>query len=379
MSTRQVVAVPAHAPDQPAKIDPALGVAVSMTSVPDANEALQAEPQLMPAGLLVTGPLPVPALPTTSPLYVTGGPLNAAVTFRAALMVTTQLPVPVHAPDQPTKVEPALGVAVSVTTESVGNVLEQTEPQEMPAGLLLTGPLPLPDLATVRIWPTLKVAVTLRAADMVTTQVVMPLQAPDQPAKTEPGLGAAVSVTALPDAKSAVQDEPQEMPAGTLVTGPLPAPALPTLKACARWKVATTLFAASMLTVQVLAIPLHAPDQPPKIEPLFGEAVNVTLVPGGKVPPHIEPQAMPAGLLVTGPLPDPTLDTVSVYAVGATCAVNMPRPWVAATSVVASYQKRWSTETLAGPSLLVLHVAPPSSLVKMPTSVPTYRLFGSAG
>ena len=40
---------------------------------------------------------------------------NVAVALRAAVMETTQVPVPVHAPLQPEKVEPAAGVAVSVT------------------------------------------------------------------------------------------------------------------------------------------------------------------------------------------------------------------------------------------------------------------------
>ena len=44
-----------------------------------------------------------------------GGRLNAALTDLAALMLTTQLPVPVHAPLQPVNVEPAAAVAVSVT------------------------------------------------------------------------------------------------------------------------------------------------------------------------------------------------------------------------------------------------------------------------
>ncbi len=38
-----------------------------------------------------------------------------AVTLRAAVMVTTQLPVPVQAPLQPVKVEPVAAAAVRVT------------------------------------------------------------------------------------------------------------------------------------------------------------------------------------------------------------------------------------------------------------------------
>jgi hypothetical protein len=49
-------------PDQPSNIEPQLGLAVSLTDVPDANEALQVEPQLMPDGELLTVPEAVPEL-----------------------------------------------------------------------------------------------------------------------------------------------------------------------------------------------------------------------------------------------------------------------------------------------------------------------------
>ena len=70
-------------------------------------------PQEMPTGALVTVPLPVPALLTVSAKVWA---VKVAATERAALMVTEQeVAVPVHAPLQPLKVEPAAGVAVSVT------------------------------------------------------------------------------------------------------------------------------------------------------------------------------------------------------------------------------------------------------------------------
>ena len=50
--------VPEQAPDHPLKIYPELGVAVSVTDVPELNDALQVLPQLMPIGLLVIAPLP---------------------------------------------------------------------------------------------------------------------------------------------------------------------------------------------------------------------------------------------------------------------------------------------------------------------------------
>jgi hypothetical protein len=61
------VPVPEHpAPLQPPKMDPPSGVAVSVTTVPLANEAAHVAPQLIPAGLEVTVPVPAPVLLTAS-------------------------------------------------------------------------------------------------------------------------------------------------------------------------------------------------------------------------------------------------------------------------------------------------------------------------
>jgi hypothetical protein len=60
------VPVPLQAPDQPANVDPVLGVAVSVTGVPLVKLALHVVPQLIPEGLLVIVPVPVPALATVS-------------------------------------------------------------------------------------------------------------------------------------------------------------------------------------------------------------------------------------------------------------------------------------------------------------------------
>ncbi len=81
--------------------------------MPLANEDEHVAPHVMPAGALVTVPLPVPALLTVSEKLWSA---KVAVTVCAALSVTVQVPVPVQLPPlQPVKVEPAAGAAVKVT------------------------------------------------------------------------------------------------------------------------------------------------------------------------------------------------------------------------------------------------------------------------
>src|SRR6266478_1083773 len=62
----------------------------------------------------------------------------------AALIATEQLPVPVQAPLQPTKVEPEAGVAVNVTMVPLLKLALQMVGQLIPVGLLVTAPLPVP-------------------------------------------------------------------------------------------------------------------------------------------------------------------------------------------------------------------------------------------
>src|SRR5688572_11475638 len=74
---------------------------------------------------------------------------NVAVTSRAWSIATVHVPVPEQpSPSQPANVEPEAGVAVSVTPEAWGKPAEQSDPQSMPAGSLVTVPLPPPDLTT---------------------------------------------------------------------------------------------------------------------------------------------------------------------------------------------------------------------------------------
>jgi len=76
MTTMQVPVPAQPAPLHPAKVEVPFGAAVSVTTVPCAKVAVQVEPQLIPAGLLVTVPFPVPDLFTVS----VGARLNVATT-----------------------------------------------------------------------------------------------------------------------------------------------------------------------------------------------------------------------------------------------------------------------------------------------------------
>src|SRR6266545_1873158 len=58
-------------------------------------------------------------------------------------MTTTQAPVPLHPPVHPANVEPPAGVAVRVTEVPLAKSASQVLPQLIPAGLLVTVPLPV--------------------------------------------------------------------------------------------------------------------------------------------------------------------------------------------------------------------------------------------
>jgi hypothetical protein len=91
--------------------------------------------------------------------------VKVAVTVVAAETVTAQAPVPEHPPPlQPVKVEPAAGVAVNVTAVPLAKLAEQVTPQLIPAGLLVTVPVPAPALETVSAKVGVKVTVKVSVA-----------------------------------------------------------------------------------------------------------------------------------------------------------------------------------------------------------------------
>src|SRR5712691_12094503 len=99
----------------------------------------------MPATSEETEPEPEPPFMTVSVYSAT----KFAVTFRAALIVTTQLPVPEQPPpDQPAKREPEPALAVKVTTVPSSYPALQVEPQLIPPTSEETDPEPEPLLPT---------------------------------------------------------------------------------------------------------------------------------------------------------------------------------------------------------------------------------------
>ncbi len=97
----------------------------------------------------MTVPLPRPLMPTRNSKVFK---LKLAVTDMAAFNVNTQLPDPEQPlPLQPVKVEPLLAAADRVTVVLKSKEAEQVEPQLIPAGLLVTVPLPLPLIRTARV------------------------------------------------------------------------------------------------------------------------------------------------------------------------------------------------------------------------------------
>src|SRR5262249_18270391 len=102
----------------------------------------------------------------------------------------------------------------------------------MPAGLLVTVPVPLLERDTVSAGKRSKTATTCRSATIFKIQGWVPEQACIQPTNIEPGSGVAVRVTEVPleyVAEQALFALPQSIPEGLLVTLPVPVPVVRTV------------------------------------------------------------------------------------------------------------------------------------------------------
>jgi hypothetical protein len=236
------------------------------------------------------------------------------VTDFASVIETVHIPAPEQAPPQPAKRESAEAVAVRVTLVYISYDSEQSMPQSMPWGRLVTTPVPVPAFPTVKDTDfKVKVAVTSLAASMVSVQTPVPLQPPLQPIKRESAAGAAARMTTVFLRYVSEQSDPQSIPEGLLATVPLPEPDLLTVKSYVlgiKVKVAITILAADIVTVQV-PVPVQSPLQPVNNESPAGTADKVILVPSTRDSEQFTPQSMLAGSEVTVPLPVPDLLTDS--------------------------------------------------------------------
>lgn len=237
---------------------------------------------------------------------------NVAVITLEEERVTAQFDVPLHTPFHPWKTLPDCVVGVRVTFVPLRNEPVQVSPEQVrPDGLLRTLPLPSPVRVTLKELDGgglgAKFALTeAEDVDRATTQGPLPVQAPLQPEKVLPPLGAAVSVTLVP-----CENVPEHVPLEQVtppVTIPLPPPARVTLKELDSGGVtandALTETEEDERATTQEAVPVHAPPQPENVFPLFGLAVRVIFAPCKNVPVHAPfEQDIPAGLLLTVPLP----------------------------------------------------------------------------
>jgi hypothetical protein len=187
----------------------------------------------------------------------------------------------VHAPSHRVSTQPFAGVARSVTVDPAGSDALHVVPQAIPAGVLVTVPRPLVETTSgTAAGPSTNRADTTRGALIVTAHVLpVPVQAPVQPAKTQPPAGVAVNVTSVPTRKLALHALPHEIPAGALETVPFPS-----VETARGWEVAppndaVTPRSASTFTTHVGPVPEHTPPQPRNDDPASGVAVSVTSVP----------------------------------------------------------------------------------------------------
>jgi hypothetical protein len=280
--------------------------------------------------------------------------LNIAVTFRAWLIVTWHVPVPVHpSPLHPTNTEFSPTVALSVTVLPDKKFFEHVSPQSIPEGPLVTEPSPSPAGVTVSGNPGWNVAVVDLPALIIATHGPVPVHpasagipfwpAPGvalHPVKTDVPVGTAVSVATVPCANVSslfVQVAEQLPTSGFVVTVPVPPPANVTLNFRACSKSALTLLFWSIVTVQGSRPGQLNPgselDQPPNLVKPLTVAVSVT-VEAMKVDEQVVPQLIPGVTSLFTVPPEafvPVFVTPSCFAVDVNAALTLFAPSIVTT------------------------------------------------
>src|SRR5437762_2001296 len=153
----------------------------------------------------------------------------------------------------------------------------------------------------------MKVAVSTASASRVRLHSPEPVQPSLQPTKREPTSGSAMSDTAVPESKGAVQVCPQSMPAGDERTVPEPFLLTASEKRILSKMAVTTTSTAS--ATAHCPEPVQSPLQPANLQPAAGVATSDTDVPVSNWLEQVAPQSMPAGLDTTRP--DPCSTTLS--------------------------------------------------------------------
>src|SRR5882724_633941 len=234
--TLQGLLLPVQAPDQLVNQEPGAGVAVRVTTVPAAYFPTTG------AGWAAIDP---PPSVVRNSVYCA---VKVAVTLLGRSIVTTQVTLlPEQSPAQPVNRKPGSGAAVRVTLVPAAY---------FPAVGGRSGVIdPPPSVVRNSVYCAVKVAVTLLAASIITTQVtLLPEQAPAQPVNRKPGSGVAVRVTLVPAAY---------FPAVGGRSGVIePPPSVVSNSVYCAVKLAVTLLAASIVTLQVTLAPEQAPDHP---------------------------------------------------------------------------------------------------------------------
>ena len=113
----------------------------------DEQVAPAAVEQLIPAGWLVTVPVPDPARDTVMP-----DPwVNVALAVAGPVIVSVQVPVPEQLPPHPVNKKPLAAVAVSVTSAPWAKFAEHVVGQLIPPELLVMVPVPAAGGVTVKV------------------------------------------------------------------------------------------------------------------------------------------------------------------------------------------------------------------------------------
>jgi hypothetical protein len=240
----------------------------------------------------------------------------------------------VHAPLYPENDAMPAGDALSVTTTFGGKVVAQVPPvtpfvtvQLMPAGTLVTVPLPEPPPATAMpcVW---NIASAVRPW-VIASWHGSETQSPAHAANTALPVVTCCSVTTVFAAKNAVHVplvvEPlstQLIPVGALVITPPPAdpgPAVTVSRCGAALNAALTCDVTPVTLAIAHDPPVHAPLNPSKLPLLLLPAISVTVLPASNVAlqiplatPAVIVHEIPDGELVTLPVPVPVPVSVTM-------------------------------------------------------------------